>query len=99
MTVAASVIVLAPCSCAPAAPAPEIAWSKNVPQTPEAQEAFQAQGRKDQFGCAMLARNSAVRRYDPYRAWIDPPVDDELTQRQALFRECMVAQGYTQTTR
>jgi hypothetical protein len=42
----------------------------------------------------MLARNSAVQRQEII--WVDP---DEFTQRQAIFRECMAAQGYTQTTR
>jgi hypothetical protein len=92
-------LALALCSCAPPPPAPEIAWSKNVPQTPEAQAAFQAQGRKDQFNCAMTARNSAVQIPSKYQSWFDAPVADESTQRQAIFRECMLAQGYTQTTR
>jgi hypothetical protein len=92
-------LALALSSCAPAPPAPEIAWSKNVPQTPEAQQAFQAQARKDQFDCTMLARNSAVQRPSKYQSWFDAPVADESTQRQAIFRECMLAQGYTQTAR
>jgi hypothetical protein len=92
-------LVLALSCCAPAVPPREITWSKNVPQTPAAQEAFQALGRKDQFQCVMTARNSAITVPARYQGWFDAPIPDEMTQRQEIFRECMVAQGYTQTTR
>jgi hypothetical protein len=95
-TIRPFVLVLTLSCCAPAGPPPpEIVWSKNVPQTPAAQEAFQAQGRKDQFQCAMIARNSSITVPARYQGWLDPPIPDEMTQRQDIFRECMAAQGYT----
>jgi hypothetical protein len=47
----------------------------------------------------MTARNSAITVPARYQGWFDAPIPDEMTQRQEIFRECMVAQGYTQTTR